>query len=63
MNYFNMPIYLAKFFVNEEGKNSKLIQSIYNQRFKANVVDILLKNRDLKHLINTSLRERIKDSL
>ena len=63
MNYFNMPIYLAKFFVNEEGKNSKLIQSIYNQRFKANVVDILLKNRDLKHLINTSLRERIKDNL
>ena len=63
LNYFNMPTYLAKFFVNEDGKNSKLIQSIYNQKFKANVVDILLKNRDLKHLINISLRERIKENL
>lgn len=61
MNYFNMPTYLAKFFVNE--KNSKLIQSIYNQRFKANVVDILLKNKDLKHLISKVLRDKIKDSL
>lgn len=61
MNYFNMPTYLAKFFVNE--KNSKLIQSIYNQRFKANVVDVLLKNKDLKHLISKALRDKIKDSL
>lgn len=61
MNYFNMPTYLAKFFVNE--KNSKLIQSIYNQRFKANVVDVLLKNKDLKHLISKTLRDKIKDSL
>lgn len=59
MNYFNMPTYLARFFINE----SNSIQGIYNQKFKANVVDILLKNRDLKHLINTSLRERIKDNL
>lgn len=61
MNYFNMPTYLAKFFVNE--KNSKLIQSIYNQRFKANIVDILLKNKDLKHIISKSLRDKIKDFL
>ncbi|MBO3444544.1 type I-B CRISPR-associated protein Cas8b1/Cst1 [Clostridium sp. CCUG 7971] len=63
MNYFNMPTYLAKFFVSESGKNSKLIQSIYDKRFKANIVDILLKNRDLKHLISKSLREKIKDKL
>ena len=63
LNYFNMPTYLAKFFVYNEGKNSKLIQSLYNSKFKANVVDILLKNKDLKHLINSSLREKIKDNL
>ena len=59
MNYFNMPTYLAKFFT----KESKNIQSLYNSKFKANVVDILLKNKDLKHLINSSLREKIKDNL
>lgn len=63
MNYFNMPTYLVRFFVNEQGKNSKLIQSIYNSKFKANVVDTLLKNKDLKHLISKSLRKKIKDNL
>lgn len=63
MNYFNIPTYLAKFFVSESGKNSKLIQGIYDKRFKVNIVDILLKNRDLKHLISKSLREKIKDKL
>ncbi|MGL5692863.1 MAG: type I-B CRISPR-associated protein Cas8b1/Cst1 [Peptostreptococcaceae bacterium] len=63
MNYFNMPTYLAKFFANESGKNSKLIQSIYNSRFKANTVDILLKNKDLKHLISKCLRDKIKGHL
>lgn len=43
MNYFNMPIYLAKFFVNEEGKILSLLQSIYNQRFKANSSRYIIK--------------------
>ena len=61
MNYFNMPTYLVKFFVKKE--SSQLIQSIYNPRFKANVVDSLLKNKDLKHLIGKTLRTKIKGNL
>ena len=61
MNYFNIPKYLAKFFTKE--KSSKALQSIYNSKFKANVVDVLLKNNDLKHLIGKVLRDKIKDSL
>lgn len=61
MNYFNMPTYLVKFFVKKE--SSQMIQSIYNKSFKANVVDTLLKNKDLKHLIGKTLRTKIKDNL
>lgn len=59
MNYFNMPTYLAEFFV----KKTKLLQSIYNSNFKASVVDILLKNKDLKHLISDTLRDKIKGNI
>lgn len=61
MNYFNIPKYLAKFFVKD--KSLKAIGSIHDKRFKANIVDMLLKNKDLKHLIGKSLRDRIKDLL
>lgn len=59
LNYFNMPTYLAKLFESE----GRIIQSIYNLRFKANVVDSLLKNKDLKYLISKSLRAKLKDNL
>ena len=58
MNYFNMPTYLVKFFVKKE--SSQLIQSIYNPRVKANLVDSLLKNKDLndaKELANLAAND------
>ena len=59
MNYFNMPSYLAEFFVRETNS----IAGIYNQKFKANIIDNLFKNKDLKHIIDKALRANIKGNL
>lgn len=59
INYFNIPTYLAKIFVDENTK----IQNIYDYKFKSNVLDLLLKNRDLKHLINNTLRNKVKNDM
>lgn len=59
INYFNIPTYLAKFFV----KENKKIQSIYDYKLKSNVLDLILKNKDLKHLINNTLRNIVKSNL
>lgn len=61
INYFNIPTYLAKIFTND--KASKKIQGIYDYKLKSNVLDLLLKNRDLKHLINNTLREKVKNDM
>lgn len=61
INYFNIPTYLVKIFTN--GKASKKIQDIYDYKLKSNVLDLLLKNRDLKHLINNTLREKVKNDM
>lgn len=59
LNYFNMPMYLAQFF----SKQDKQISGIYNGKLRASVVDQLIKQRDLKHLLIPILREKIKDIL
>ncbi|WP_131083943.1 type I-B CRISPR-associated protein Cas8b1/Cst1 [Clostridioides difficile] len=59
INYFNIPTYLAKFFV----KENKKIQSIYDYKLKSNVLDLMLKNKDLKHVINNTLRNIVKSNL
>lgn len=59
LNYFNMPMYLAQFF----SKQDKQISSIYNSKLRASVVDQLIKQRDLKHLLIQILHEKIKDIL
>lgn len=59
INYFNIPTYLAKFFV----KENKKIQSIYDYKLKSNVLDLILKSKDLKHLINNTLRNIVKSNL
>ncbi|HBF6471804.1 TPA: type I-B CRISPR-associated protein Cas8b1/Cst1 [Clostridioides difficile] len=59
INYFNIPTYLAKIFVDENTK----IQNIYDYKFKSSVLDLLLKNRDLKHLINNTLRNKVKNDM
>lgn len=59
INYFNIPTYLAKFFV----KENKKIQSIYDYKLKSNVLDLILKSKDLKHSINNTLRNIVKSNL
>lgn len=61
INYFNIPTYLAKIFTNKDV--NKKIQSIYDYKLKSNVLDLLLKNRDLKHLINNTLRNKVKNDM
>lgn len=52
MNYFNMPTYLAKFFSSE----SQLLDSVKDKNLKASLIDIILKEKDLKFLIQDKLR-------
>lgn len=59
MNYFNMPMYLAKFFHNE----SKVLSSIRDKNLRAGVVDFILKEKDLRYLIDDKFREKISDIL
>lgn len=59
MNYFNMPTYLAKFFTIE----SKLLESIKDKNLKASLIDIILKEKDLKFLIQDKLRIKIKQCI
>lgn len=59
INYFNIPTYLAKIFADE----NKKIQNIYDYKFKSNVLDLLLKNKDLKHLTNNILRSKVKNDI
>lgn len=56
MNYFNMPKPTAKFF---KDKGSTVLSKIYNYKFKAAIVDSILKSNDIKLLINSELREKI----
>ncbi|MCC0688976.1 MULTISPECIES: type I-B CRISPR-associated protein Cas8b1/Cst1 [unclassified Clostridioides] len=59
INYFNIPTYLAKIFTDEYA--NKKIQSIYDYKLKSNVLDLSLKNRDLKHLTNNTLRNKVNN--
>lgn len=61
INYFNMPIYLAKFFSDE--KSSKSLKGIKNRNLKASLIDTILKEKDLKYLIGRKLREKISDKI
>ncbi|EQF23389.1 CRISPR-associated family protein [Clostridioides difficile CD160] len=61
INYFNIPNYLAKFFTNKK-INIKL-QNIHDNKLKSNVIDLLLKNKDLKHLINNTLRNKVRNDI
>lgn len=58
MNYFNIPKYTAEFFVID---GVKVLNSIYNTKFKAALVDNILKNIDLKTLTNDELRKKIRE--
>ena len=57
LNYFNMPVYLAKFFKIQD----QMISCIYNQKLRGATIDLLLNEKDLKQLITKVLFEKLKD--
>ena len=50
-----MPTYLAKFFSSE----SQLLDSVKDRNLKASLIDIILKEKDLKFLIQSKLRTKM----
>lgn len=57
LNYFNIPRFIAKFFA---GKSNEL-NSIKDKKFKAELIDLILRNVDIKFSIDKKLRQHIKD--
>lgn len=53
VEYFNVKRYVAKFFKNY----SKIFTAISDYRFKLQIIDYILKNKDIKYVINQRLRE------
>ena len=56
INYFNIPMYLAKFLKN----NYELMCSITDKKIRMEVFDLILSGKDLKSLIDKKLRENLK---
>lgn len=56
IEYFNIKRYIAKFFV-EYSQNTLNIMKDY--RYKIQIMDYILKNKDFKYIINSRLREEL----
>ena len=54
MEYFNIKRYIAKFF---QSYADKTLNSINDYRFKLQLVDYILKNKDILKIVNDRLRE------
>ena len=56
MEYFNIKRYIAKFFINYSKSTLNLIK---DYRYKIQIMDYILKNKDIKFIINNRLREEL----
>ena len=56
MEYFNIKRYIAKFFINYSKNTLSLIK---DYRYKIQIMDYILKNKDIKFIINNRLREEL----
>ena len=56
VEYFNIKRYVAKFFKNY----SKIFTAINDYRYKLQIIDYILKNKDIKYVINQRLREEFE---
>ncbi len=56
MEYFNIKRYIAKFFINYSKDTLSLIK---DYRYKIQIMDYILKNKDIKFIINSRLREEL----
>ena len=59
VEYFNIKRYVAKFFKNY----SKIFTAISDYRYKLQIIDYILKNKDIKYVINQRLREEFEKDL
>ena len=57
IEYFNIKKYIAKFF---KRYAEETIGNINDYRYKLQIMDYILKNKDIKYIINTRLREELK---
>ena len=56
MGYFNIKRYIAKFFIKYSKNTLNLIK---DYRYKIQIMDYILKNKDIKFIINNRLREEL----
>ena len=56
MEYFNIKRYIAKFFIKYSKNTLNLIK---DYRYKIQIMDYILKNKDIKFIINNRLREEL----
>lgn len=58
MEYFNIKRYVARFFKEYSDKTLNLIQ---DYKYKLEIVDYILKNKDIKYIINERLKNNLKE--
>ena len=56
IEYFNIKRYIAKFFIDYSKNTLSLIK---DYRYKIQIMDYILKNKDIKFIINNRLREEL----
>ncbi len=57
IEYFNIKRYVSRFFTEY---SEKTLSRITDYRYRLQIVDYILKNKDIKYIINDRLREEIK---
>ena len=57
IEYFNIKRYVARFFAE---CSEKTLSKIKDYKYRLQIVDYILKNKDIKYIINDRLREEIK---
>lgn len=58
MEYFNIKRHIAKFFKQYANSTLNLIK---DHKYKLEIIDYILKNKDIKYIINERLRENLKE--
>lgn len=58
IEYFNIKRYVSMFFTQYA---EKTLSRIWDYRYRLQIVDYILKNKDIKYIINDRLREEIKN--
>lgn len=58
MEYFNIKRHIAKFFKQYANSTLNLIK---DHKYKLEIIDYILKNKDIKYIINERLRENLRE--